>query len=115
LRERVETTAAKKADSVFKVVDNILKQIFGEKGTLLIYRYLETHHSLQKHELTTKIDVFAKGLESFLSSGAPLIERKILDEIYSSYGIFRRMETAEAKEGYDFASQVRFAVASHKA
>ena len=98
------------ADPVFRIVDNILRQVFGEKVTLLIYRHLESRYSLRTDEFSTKIDVFAKGLESFLSSGALLIERKILDDVYSSYGLLRKMEIVKASNEYNFASQVRFAL-----
>jgi hypothetical protein len=105
-----KTTVENAADPVFRIVDNILRQVFGEKVTLLIYRHLESSYSLRTDEFSTKIDVFAKGLESFLSSGALLIERKILDDVYSSCGLLRKMEIVKASDGYDFASQVRFAL-----
>jgi hypothetical protein len=97
-----------KEDPVFKIVDNVLRQVFGEKVALLIYRHLESHYSLRPSEFSEKIDVFAKGLESFLPSGASLIERKILDDMYSSQDLLRRMEIAKASEEYDFAGQMRF-------
>jgi len=111
----VQALTRKKVDSVFQIVDNILKQVFGEKSTLLIYRYLETHYSLPKHEIGVKIDVFAEGLENFLSSGAPLIERKILQDIYSRQGIMRTIEIDDVDEEFDFATQVRFAIAIQNA
>ncbi len=100
-------TVSNEADPVFKIIDNVLKQIFGEKVTQMIYKYLETHYSLVQDEFSAKIDVFAKGLENFLHTGAPLIERKILDDIYANYGLIRRMELADVREEMDFASQVR--------
>ena len=103
----MNTLVSKEADPVFKIIDNVLKQIFGEKVTQMIYGYLETHYSLLQGEFSEKIDVFAKGLENFLHSGAPLIERKILDDIYANQGVIRRMELASVREEMDFASQVR--------
>ena len=103
----MNTSTSKESDPVFNIVDNVLKQIFGEKVTQIIYRYLETHHSLPQSEFSTRIDVFAKGLENFLQTGAPLIERKILNDIYACYGLIRRIEIADMHEEQDFASQVR--------
>jgi hypothetical protein len=106
----MKTPATKEADIVFKVVDRVLRQVFGEKATPLIYKYLETHYSLKQNEFSTKTDVLAKGLENFLKTGAPIIERKIVNDIYSSYGVIRKMELTNAREEYDFASQVRIAM-----
>jgi hypothetical protein len=106
----MKTPATKEVDPVFKIVDNVLKQVFGEKVTPLIYKYLETHYALKQNEFSTKIGVFAKGLENFLNTGAPIIERKILNDIYSSYGVIRKMDLTNAREAYDFAGQVRIAM-----
>ncbi len=88
-------------DTVSKTIDRVLKQIFRDEGRLLIYKYLEAHHSLKQDEITEKIDVFARGLEDFLSSGAYVVETKILEEIYSSYGLVQRPELD------DFPGQIR--------
>ncbi|MFB3889052.1 MAG: hypothetical protein ACE14S_06135 [Candidatus Bathyarchaeia archaeon] len=109
----MEALTAKESETVFRIVDNILRQIFGEKATLMIYQHLEAHYALQKHEFAAKIDIFAQGLESFLSSGAQLIERKILDDICSTYGIMQRTVVTDANEEYDFVSQVRKAIIFH--
>ncbi|MEM4734012.1 MAG: hypothetical protein QXD70_05750, partial [Candidatus Bathyarchaeia archaeon] len=62
--------------------------------------------SVRRNEIADKIDLFAKGLEGFLRSGAYVIERKILEDIYSSYGLLRRIELEKLPES-DFASQVK--------
>ncbi|MCW4046367.1 MAG: hypothetical protein NWE99_02230 [Candidatus Bathyarchaeota archaeon] len=48
--------------------------------------------------------MFAKGLEDCLSSGAFIVESKILDHIYSHYGALH------VPEGYDFASKMKLAM-----
>jgi hypothetical protein len=88
-------------DTVSKAIDRVLKQIFKDEGRYLIYKYLEAHHSLKRDEITEKIDVFARGLEDLLSSGAYVVEAKILEEIYSSYGLVQRPELN------DFPGQIR--------
>lgn len=102
--------STKEADDVFKIVDIILKQAIGEKASLLIYKYMENRYALRPSEFEAKIDVFAKGLESFLNSGATLVERKILEEIYCRGGMNSKIESAKASGEQDFASQVRFAM-----
>jgi hypothetical protein len=97
----------KKEDKIPKIIDKVLRQVFGEEATHLIYRHLEKSYSLKQDEIAEKIDVFAQGLEEFLRSGAYVIERKILEDIYSSYGLLRRLELERTQEECDFVSQVK--------
>ncbi|MEM2987796.1 MAG: hypothetical protein QXK26_01990 [Candidatus Bathyarchaeia archaeon] len=93
-------------DKICRIIDRIMRKIFGDEATRLIYRYLESNYSVKPNEIADKIDLFAKGLEDFLRSGAYVIERKILEDIYSSYGLLRRIEFENLRER-DFASQVK--------
>jgi hypothetical protein len=103
----MEAPPRKKEDKIFEIIDRVLKHVFGEEATLLIYKYLERHYSLSQSEFSEKIDVFAKGLEEFLSSGTYAVESKILNDIYSSYGAFRRTKLERTPEEYGFASQIK--------
>ena len=96
-----------KEDKISRIIDKVLKQVFGEEASNLIYRHLESNYSLKRSEITEKIDVFAAGLEEFLRSGAYVIERKILEDIYSNYGLLRRLELERVQEDNDFVSQVK--------
>jgi hypothetical protein len=106
----LDTLHRKKEDQIFKIIDKVLKQVFGEEATLFIYKYLEQHYSLRQSEFSEKIDVFAKGLEECLSSGAFAIESKILEDISSIYGSFSEVKFERKPERYDFASQMKIAV-----
>lgn len=97
-----------KEDKITKIINKVLNQVFGEKATNLIYMHLEKKYSLKPHEISEKIDLFTKGLEEFLTSGAYVVERKILDDIYSNYGLLRRLELEKVQEKTDFVSQMRF-------
>ena len=97
----------RKEDKISKIIDKVLKQVFGEEATHLIYRYLENKYCLRRDEIAEKIEVFAAGLEEFLRSGAYVIERKILEDIYSNYGLLRRLELERVQEESDFVSQVK--------
>ena len=94
-------------DKISKIVDRVLNQVFGEEATLLIYKHLEKNYSLKRNEIAEKIDVFAEGLEEFLSSGAHVIEKKILEDIYSCCGLLGKSELGRTHEESDFVSQVR--------
>ena len=55
-------------------------------------------------DFSEKIDAFAKGIEDFLSSGAYVVESKILDSVYSGGA------EVESFNGRDFASQLKLAM-----
>ena len=94
-------------EAISKIIDRALRQVFGKDATQLIYKYLETKYALKQDEIASKIDLFAKGLEDFLNSGAYVIEQKILEDIYSNYGLLRRLQLERMQEEKGFANQVR--------
>jgi len=94
-------------DKVSTTIDHVLRQIFGNEAALLIYEYLEKQCSLRQDEIVEKIDVFAKGLEEFLRSGAYIIENKILEDVYSSHGLTHRLEFEGRRDKHDFVSQMK--------
>ena len=96
----ISTGTNKKQDKVSRIIDRVLTQIFGKEATLLIYRYLEENYSLKQNEVSEKIDLFAEGLETFLSSGALAIEKRILEDIYSSYKHKQRILLVHEEEIY---------------
>jgi len=100
------TLTAKEEDKISQVIDRVLTQVFGKEATNLIYKYLERNHSVRRDEIAEKIDAFAKGLEEFLSSGAYVVERKILEDVYSNYGSIHKLEF-KSQPNCDFVNQIR--------
>jgi len=86
---------------LLKVIDEELKQIFGEAATLIIYNYLENNYSLKREEIPEKIEVFTRGLEEFLSSGAQVVQKIILQKLSSCFEV-----QCQVKEGYSFVDYV---------
>lgn len=106
--ENIIQQATNKSDAkIERIIDRVLRQVFGEEATLLIYRHLESNYSLKKEEVADRIEAFAAGLEDFLRSGAYVIEQKILEDIYSSYGLLRRIELERERDEFDFVSQIK--------
>jgi len=99
---------SKGADKISRIIDRVLRQIFGDEATTLIYKHLESKYSLKRNEISGKIDVFAKGIEEFLSSGAYVIEQKILDDVSSTYGLLRRAELSKRQDEHSFVDRVKF-------
>jgi len=94
-------------EQVSNVIDKVLRQVFGEEATLLIYRHLERNYSLKREEIGQKIESFAQGLEDFLRSGAIVVERKILEDIYQSSGLIKRWELDNVADERGFVSQMK--------
>jgi hypothetical protein len=94
-------------DKGSKAIDKILRKILGDEATLFIYKHLENRYSLRQDEIIEKIDVFAEGLEELLSSGAYVIEKNILENAYSSYGLTRRLGFERAESNMSFVSQMK--------
>jgi hypothetical protein len=99
--------ATTKKDSVPELINRILIHVFGEEATHVIYKYLEHNYSLKRDQVVERIDVFAKGLEDFLSSGAYVVERRILEDINSSYGLRQSLEFEERGIDFNFVDQIR--------
>ena len=71
----------KKPDRLFKVVDKVLKQIFGEPATLFIYKHLEENHSLKREDVPNELELFSEGLEKYLGdSGAFVVMENLFNE-----------------------------------
>ena len=96
-----------KDDKVARVIDRVLNQIFGKEASSLIYKHLERNYSIKRNEVGEKLELFAEGLENFLKSGAYVIERKILDDIWSSYGEVRRLQVEKPRREGSFATELK--------
>jgi hypothetical protein len=86
---------------LLKIIDEELKHIFGEAATSLIYNHLESNHSLKREEIPEKLEVFIRGLEEFLGSGAQVIQKITLQKLFSCSGV-----RCQVKEGYSFVDYV---------
>ena len=89
-------------DLLLKVVEETLKQVFREEGTKAIYDYLENKCRLKREEIAEKPEVFSAGLERLLVSAAPVIEKLILKNLYSTLEL-----EFEEKKGYEFHDYVK--------
>jgi len=71
---------------LLRVIDTQLKEIFGKAGAQIIYDHLANHYSLKRENIPERIDVFARGLENYLGSGAHAIQHMLLRMVYSRFG-----------------------------
>jgi hypothetical protein len=68
-------------ERLFKIVDKVLNQIFGEPATIFIYKYLEEKYSLKQEEIPNELEIFSEGLERYLGdSGASVVLKTLFNE-----------------------------------
>jgi hypothetical protein len=94
-----------KDDKVSKIIERVLTQIFGKEATHLIYTHLERKYSVRRDEVSESIELFAEGLEDFLKSGAYVIERKILEDVWSTYGV-QKSHVEKLRNGACFVNEM---------
>jgi len=90
---------------LIKSVDDGLKDTFGETAAEIIYKHLEKNHSLKQEEIPKKLEVFVDGLEEFLSSGATVVEKLVLEKLCLNLGIERPDE--ENPSFVDFVTKLK--------
>ena len=100
----------KEEEKISRIVKRVLNRIFGKEATHLIYSHLEAKYSLEEDEIASRIDIFAKGLEDFLSSGAHVVEQEILEDVYSSYGLLRQLQFKEMQEDSGFVGRIKLLI-----
>jgi len=90
------------------LVDETLKYVFSETGAKVIYNYIENDCHLRLEEIVQKPEVFSNSLRKLLGSGALVIEKIILKNLYSKLGL-----KYEEKKGYEFSDYIRELRKSH--
>ena len=93
-------------DKVSKIIERVLTQVFGKEATHMIYKHLERKYSVRRDEVSEKLELFAEGLEDFLKSGAYIIEKKILEDVWSTYGMVQKTHMEKLRNGTCFVSEM---------
>ena len=92
----------KLADLLLSAVDETLKQVFKEAGAQVIYNFIENKCHLKREEIAEKPAVFSADLKKLMVSAASLIEKMILEKLYSKLEL-----KFEEKQGYEFSDYLR--------
>jgi hypothetical protein len=87
---------------LLKVVDKTMKQVFTETGTKVIYDFLKNNSRLKREEIAKKPKIFSTGIKKLMGSGAPVIEKMILKNLYSKLEL-----KLEEKDGYEFSDHIK--------
>lgn len=78
------------------LIDEQLNKIFGKEATLLIYKYLQKKYGCTMDEIYQNMQLFTEGLQSFLGSGAIVVERGVLSKIAAEFGLEAQPESLAA-------------------
>jgi hypothetical protein len=87
---------------LFDAVDETLRHVFKEEGANFIFHYLENKCCLNLRRIAEEPEDFCAGLERFLGSAAPVMEKMVLKNLYSKLEL-----KFEEKEGYKFSDYVK--------
>ena len=85
-------------------IDEALNQILGENLTNIVYYYFQRYFSLKKKDFPTKVEEFAEALEKSFGTGAPIIKKIVVKNLYAKLEI-----DFTEKEDFDFIGCIDFA------
>lgn len=94
-------TKTKLADLAVCAVHETIGYIFKEAGAKVIFDFLEKTYHLKLEEIVEKPEIFSAGFERLTVSAAFMMEKMILQNLYSKLDL-----NFEVKEGYKFADYI---------
>lgn len=89
-------------DSLLVAIDEALRQVFMKEGTKVIYAYLESKCHSKREQIFDNPEVFSMDLRRLLASAAPVIEKMILENLYSTLDL-----KFEEKSGCEFSDYIK--------
>ena len=87
---------------LLNAVDETLKEVFKGAGAEVIYNFMENKCHLKREEIAEKPEDFSADLKRLMVSAASVIEKMILENLYSKL----RLEFEE-KQGYEFSDYIK--------
>ena len=101
-RDKREKEVRSLDNLLLDAVDETLRHIFKEEGAKVIFSFLENKCHLKREEIGEKAEDFSAGLDWLLSSARPMVEKLILENLYSKLEL-----RFEEKEGHDFSDYIK--------
>jgi len=101
-KSKVSKRMGSLSDFLLSAVDETVKQVFLEAGAEVIYDFLENKFYVNREEIATNPEDFSAGLERLLGSAAQMIEKLILESLYSKLQL-----KFEEKKSYEFPDYIK--------
>lgn len=89
---------------ILDAVDEGLKTL-GESGKQAIFFHLEKTYSIKKSDIPEKPDAFAESLEKIFGVGATVIQKIILENLYSKLGL--KYEDKDEYKFTDYLNEIK--------
>ncbi|MFQ6076272.1 MAG: hypothetical protein ACE5Z5_09095 [Candidatus Bathyarchaeia archaeon] len=86
---------------LLEAVDEGLADTLGNTAKEAVLYYLERNYKVRRGEILGNLDGFASGLEAILGAGAGVVERAILERLYTRCGL-----GFEVREDFSFSDYV---------
>ena len=83
-------------------VDEALRHIFRDEGARVILDYLENKCHLDRRRIAEEPEAFSAGLDRLLASARWVVEKLILENLYSKLEL-----RFQKKEGYEFSDYIK--------
>ena len=99
----------RKGEEKVRNLDKLLEEaideglnVLGKSGKQMLFFHLEKSYSLTKHEITKKPEVFETAIHQIFGAGAPVLEKLIVESVYSKLGL-----TYHEKKKYTFSDYLK--------
>ena len=97
---------------LLEAIDESMVHILGETATQAIYFYLEHDEHLKREDIPDNLEKFVSALEKVFSVGALVIEKTIMENLYSrlspkNKNLRLRYETKEQFNFIDYINELR--------
>jgi len=86
---------------VVEAIEVGLSNVLGESAKDALFHHLEKTCGLKRHEVSSRVDDFARKLETLLGPGAEVLERAIVNDLYNRLSI-----ESEEVGGFGFADYI---------
>lgn len=94
--------------ALLKAIDKSLNQILGESATQTLYFHLEQKHHLKREGIPDNLEDFRFTLEKIFGIGALVIEKTIMENLYSQLSLNNESLSLkyENKEQFNFIGYI---------
>jgi len=88
--------------ALLEAIDKSLNKILGETATQSIYFHLEQDHHLKREDIPNNLEDFLLNLQRIFGTGALVIEKTIMENLYSQLSLNNKNLSLEYKDKEQF-------------
>ena len=88
--------------TLLEAIDESLRKTLGETATQIIYFHLKMDHHLKQEDIPDNLDDFLFHLERIFENGALMIEKAIMENLYSRLSLTKKDLSLEYRDRNQF-------------